>query len=200
MQLDSAACVVKTERKRVMKAVKQNGYALGEASDALKADRELVMEAVKQNGYALSYASGALKADREIVMEAVKTNGYALGHASDALKADREVVMAAVKQDGMDRRITKIQKNGFVITFAANVLKKDRLFIREAMLICANAFWFIPIAMRRDAGGVRAWLLLTNWKHVRLLLLGNSYEKSPLSCLPKELVETDLINGLIYNF
>ena len=88
-------------RYEMVAAVKQNGYALENASDELKGDRDVVMSAVKQHGWALEYASAELKNDRDIVMAAVKQNGWALRYASDELKNGCDIVMAAVKMDGV---------------------------------------------------------------------------------------------------
>ena len=104
----------KSDRKAVLAAVKEYGYALKNASEDLKADREIVLAAVKQNGGVLKNASEDLKADREIVLAAVKQNGYALQYVSEDLKADREIELAAVKQ------------NGDALQFASDDLKADR--------------------------------------------------------------------------
>ena len=69
-----------------MAAVKQNGWALQDASKDLQANLEIVMAAVKQDGLALQYASPYLRANPEIVMAAVKQNGGALYFASEALR------------------------------------------------------------------------------------------------------------------
>ena len=42
------------------------------ASAALKDDRKIVLEAVKQDGFALQYASPVLQDDHEIVLDAVE--------------------------------------------------------------------------------------------------------------------------------
>jgi hypothetical protein len=47
----------------VLEAVKNNGWALGHASEELQGDREVVLAAVKQNGEALQYASEELQAE-----------------------------------------------------------------------------------------------------------------------------------------
>ena len=57
-----------TEVVEALEAVKQNGRALGSASEELRGDREVVMEAVKQNGTALAYASKELKGDRPLTI------------------------------------------------------------------------------------------------------------------------------------
>ena len=62
-------------------AVKQDGCALGHASEELR---------IGANWDAIGYASEELRGDRELVLAAVKQNGYALGHASEELRGDRE--------------------------------------------------------------------------------------------------------------
>ena len=101
-------------RIEVLEAVKQNGYALLNASAALKDDREIVLEAVKQNGEVLTYASAALKEDREIVLEAVKQNGYALRYAS-----------AGLRNGGLREYVNHLKSNVFNVpkqTFIATIL------------------------------------------------------------------------------
>ena len=63
------------DKSFVLKAVKENGYALEHADESLKKDKSIVIEAVKQNGYALQYADESLKKNRSIVVAAFKTNG-----------------------------------------------------------------------------------------------------------------------------
>ena len=45
-------------RKFILKAVKQNGYALRNAGSDLKSDREIVLAAVQNDGFAICYAGG----------------------------------------------------------------------------------------------------------------------------------------------
>ena len=54
-----------------MKAVKQEGRLLQEASEEMKGDRELCMAAVAQNWRALEFVSQEMKGDREVCMAAV---------------------------------------------------------------------------------------------------------------------------------
>ena len=61
-------------RKALLKAVREDGFALRNADKSLKADRDIVLTAVKQNGSALEYAGKYLKADREVVLEAIKNS------------------------------------------------------------------------------------------------------------------------------
>ena len=56
-----------TEKTEALAAVKNDGWALEDASDELKADKEVVMVAVKNQVSALEFASDELKADKEVV-------------------------------------------------------------------------------------------------------------------------------------
>ena len=56
--------------------------ALRDASDELKNNKKVVLEAVKQKGWALEHASDELKNCKEVVLEAVKQYGYTSGFAS----------------------------------------------------------------------------------------------------------------------
>ena len=54
------------DRKKVLAAVKQDGWALKDADKFLKKDREIVMAAIKQDSDALEYVSEELQNDPEI--------------------------------------------------------------------------------------------------------------------------------------
>ena len=82
-------------RKALLKAVREDGFALRNADKSLKADREIVLAAVKQYGAALEYAHESLRADREVVFEAVKTTGWAIEYASEELQKDEELKKTA---------------------------------------------------------------------------------------------------------
>jgi len=56
----------------VLAAVKQNGQALGSASDTLNNNKGIVLAAVKQDGEAFVYAPDAMRNDEEVVMAAVR--------------------------------------------------------------------------------------------------------------------------------
>ena len=79
------------DRKVVLTAVTNYGYALRFASPELRADKKLVLAAVQQYGLALRWASKQLCADREIVVAAVRQKGSALVWASPELQADPEL-------------------------------------------------------------------------------------------------------------
>ena len=82
----------------MLEALKLDGCALEDATEALHADRAFVLQAVKQNGQAIQYAAGERCTESEFVLEAVKMDGCALEDAAEALHADRDVVLEAVKQ------------------------------------------------------------------------------------------------------
>ncbi|WP_064610347.1 DUF4116 domain-containing protein [Streptobacillus moniliformis] len=64
-------------KKEVLKAVKQDGWALEFASEELKNDKEVVMAAVKQNGDALQFASERLR-NNEINKTKGECNGISI--------------------------------------------------------------------------------------------------------------------------
>ena len=106
------------DKKEVLAAVKQDGYALGDADKSLQKDKAIVLAAVKQAGGALQYADKSLRKDKAIVLAAVKQAGYALRYADESLKKDKEVVLAAVKT------------TPDAIEAADETLKKDKLFLK----------------------------------------------------------------------
>ena len=111
-------------KKEVLVAVKNNGYALSNASEELQADKDVVLAAVKNNGYALPFASKELQADREVVLAAVDQDNRgssALEYASKELQADKEVVIAAVEQDGS------------ALKYASEELRADKEVVLEAV-------------------------------------------------------------------
>ena len=91
-----AEAVDQKAREALLKAVREDGYALEDAAKSLKADREVVLAAVKQWGGALEYAAKSLKADREVVLAAVKQWGDALEYAAKSLQGDQDVAFVAV--------------------------------------------------------------------------------------------------------
>jgi hypothetical protein len=72
----------------VLKAVKEDGWALEYVLDKLRDDKEFVLKAVKRDRwkFLLEYASERLRGDKEFVLEAVKRNVRALMRASERLK------------------------------------------------------------------------------------------------------------------
>ena len=63
------------DRDVVLKAVRQDGFALARAPASFRADEEIVRAAVGQAPRALKYASDELRANRELVLECLKLCG-----------------------------------------------------------------------------------------------------------------------------
>ena len=84
MALESARCNG-SDRQVILEAVKQNGCALGYASEKLRNDPDVVMAAVEQYGCALKYASEELKNELKIVLKAIKNDEDALEWVSQEL-------------------------------------------------------------------------------------------------------------------
>jgi CxxC motif-containing protein len=118
-----------TEKTEALAAVKNDGWALEDASDELKADKEVVMAAVQENGRALQFVSDELKADKEVVMAAVKNQVSALEFATDELKADKKWLIAAVKNDGG------------ALGYASDELKADREMVMVAVKNSGDALY-----------------------------------------------------------
>jgi len=116
------------DKKRVLKKVAVDGSELKNFPE-FHNDKKVVLAAVQDVGYALEYASEELRGDREIVLAAVQNYGYALQHASEALRRDRAIVLTAVRNSA-----TMIQfKRESVLRHASQELQKDREIILEAV-------------------------------------------------------------------
>ena len=127
-----------TDKKELLKTIKNDKYALQYASEELQNDKEVVLEAVGNYSCALYFASKTLRNDREVVLEAVKYNGFALEYASEELQNDKEVVLIAVENDGYSLRfaseelqndrevvLTAIKNNGHVLKYASKELQLE---------------------------------------------------------------------------
>ncbi|MGZ6298419.1 MAG: DUF4116 domain-containing protein, partial [Parachlamydiaceae bacterium] len=135
---------LKFNKKFMVVAVQENGYALEYASETLKSNKQLVLTAVQQNGLALQYAAEELKSDREIVLAAVQQNGLALQYAAEELKSDREIALAAV------------QKNRLAIEDVSKALKSDGKFMLSAALQNKEAFQYAAEELKSDKGFILA--------------------------------------------
>ena len=101
----------------VLKAVKNNNWALNYASKELKNDKEVVLEAIKKSGHSLTFASEKLRDDKEFVLEAVKNN-LSLYWVCDKLRNDKEIVHCAIKINGNNFRYAskELKNNKKIIT------------------------------------------------------------------------------------
>ena len=143
-----------------MAAVRQNGFALYDASEALRANREIVLAAVLHYAKALGYASAELRNDRELVFEAVSRDGATLEYASEAIRDDMQewsaregILRTALRNDGRalqflssrlraDRDIVMgaVTRNGDALKYAATELKNDRDVVFMAVQEPKNLF------------------------------------------------------------
>jgi len=127
------------DKELVMLALTERASALQYATEDLKADKEFVMTAVLRKAKALGHAANGFGADREVVMHAAKKSGVvALQMCAPPLKADREIVMAAVKQCGD------------ALKFADDSLRRDRVFVANAMQVDVNSLWAAAEELRDD--------------------------------------------------
>ena len=176
-----------TEKTEALAAVKNDGWALEDASDELKADKEVVMAAVQENGGALQFASDELKADKEVVMVAVKNDGYALKDASDELRADKEVVMVA-------------NPLWAALEYVSDELKADKEVVMAAVKIYGGALEYASDELKADkevvtAGGEKALEYALNEQNNKLVIEVNgrggdfSYHRLPIDEY-KELKDT----------
>ena len=99
--LEHCSPELRADRELVEAAVRQDPYAIAEASDELQDDRELVLLALttqraSQAGHMLRYASEALRRDRDLVLTAVRLDWKALLYADDELRQDPEFGKAMV--------------------------------------------------------------------------------------------------------
>lgn len=116
-----------------MAAIEQNGKALQHAGKQLQDNPEVVLAAVNLEPEALQYASERLKKDHTIVLAAVSKDdtGLVLRFASESLQKNQEIVKAAYKG------------NMAALTYAADDVKQDFAFMRDASAHDGNALEFI---------------------------------------------------------
>ena len=168
--LQKASENVASDKKFILQAVQENGFALQFASERLQADEEVVMAAVRQHGFALQFASESLQATQRVGLEAVQRNGYALQFASAKLRSDKKVVMQAVQNYGRALRFAcetlqsdkdvvmlAIRQDGEILVgeyssleFACRTLQSDKNFVLETVRHHALALRFACETLRTD--------------------------------------------------
>ena len=158
---------VQHHRNIVLAAIKQNGFALKDASEVLRNDREIVLAAVQRDGNALEYASKELQKDPEIVYAAVQSNGHALQFASPEIKTNRHIVLSAVQRDGRalqyaspelqnDKPIVlaAVKHNGLVLEYASEGLQNDEEIVLTAIQQNGHALQFASLELLLDKQNV----------------------------------------------
>ena len=73
-------------------------YANTRLFKKFKKDKKIVLIAVKQSGYALEYADEKLKADKKFILAAVKQDVSALEYVDDSLKNDPDILAIVNKK------------------------------------------------------------------------------------------------------
>ena len=136
--LQKASENVASDKKFILQAVQENGFALQFASETLQADEEVVMAAVRQHGWALQFASESLQNTQRIALEAVQQEGLALQFASAKLRSDKKLVMQAV------------QKDGSALRFACETLQSDKEVALVAVGQDVSALMFASKTLRAD--------------------------------------------------
>jgi len=153
------------DRGIVLKAVKEDGWALYYADKSLKKDREIVWEAVKQFGMAFACADDKFKKDRKLVLEAVKRGecATALKYADTLLKKDEKFILQALKTNieilkYADDSLTKdkkfilkvVKQNGWTLEFVDTLFRKDEDVILAAVKSTNCAFYYIDDRFKKD--------------------------------------------------
>ena len=128
-----------------MAAVRQNGFALYDASEALRANREVVLAAVLHYAKALGYASAELRNDRELVFEAVSRDGASLEFASEAIRDDMQEWTA---REGILR--TALQSDGRALQFLSSRLRADQDIVMGAVTRNGDALKYAATELKND--------------------------------------------------
>ncbi len=163
LDLVYADASLKRNRKIVLAAVKQDGWAL--ANTGFEKDREIVLAAVKQNSLAFYFADISLKGDRQILLTAVKNDHVNLVYADASLISNREFFLAAVKQNGFalqyadatsfnkcDREIVlaAVKQDGWALQFADESLRADREIVLAAVQQRGDALKYADESLKKD--------------------------------------------------
>ena len=113
--------------------VRKNGLNLESVGKEFQLDKEVVLAALSNNGLALRFAGSNLKKDREVVLAAARNSGESLKFAPEDFCIDREIVLESLKT------------SPYVFTRCASkdLFVKDRDFIKLAISICPEVFWYV---------------------------------------------------------
>ena len=168
------------DKKKVLAAVKQDGWELQYACDDLRNNPEVVLAAVIQDYLALQYASADLRNNPEIVLAAVKETGHALRFASSDLRNKENIVLAAVRQDCLalhyasdDLRNDKlfvlvvVTEHGWALKYAHDDLRNNPRVVLAAVKQNRQALQFASADLRNDPEFIRAIATLQNNRPTR---------------------------------
>lgn len=142
--LEYAPDHVKSNKRVVIAAVEQNGFALEFTTETLQDDFQIVMIALTKDGMVLKFASKHLCANKEVVLKAVRLDPFALAFACRTIRDDKEIVLIAVRLFGM------------VLEYASSRLRKDKDVVVAAVSQCGEALAFACPSLRCDKETLRA--------------------------------------------
>jgi predicted RNA-binding protein (virulence factor B family) len=201
MFLQNLPQTFRSNKKVVISAVTNDGYALNHAAENLQDDKEVVFAAVTNNGGALEFASQRLRADKEVVISAVTNNGYALNRAAENFRDNKEVVFAAVTSIGFalcyasqrlraDKEVvlSAVTRNGQALKYASKELRGDREVALAAARDNCDALHQISDELLQDHEFMQEALSYNPKKFLAL------YDKSDRNLLK------ETIYDLVYNF
>ena len=92
------------DKKSVLAALQEDGFALKKVDKSLKKDKSIVLEAVMYSGGgAMEFADKSLLEDKKFVLEALKKsgNGYLLKYVGENFRKDKSTVLEVVKLVGI---------------------------------------------------------------------------------------------------
>lgn len=141
---------LKDERALVQQALRRSGWALRFASERLKKDRSLVLEAIQSEGVAIRFAAEELRQNHSFVCEAMSRNGDALRYVDDEFHSDPKVVRSAVRQNGMALRFAATKNTPKAFAFACGPLKWDRALVLEMLQLDGSLLQHLPQELRCD--------------------------------------------------
>lgn len=138
-------------KEKVLDSVKNNGWALADASDELKCDREFIFDVLKINGWAMKYVCDTLKSDPPFILEALNYCDEAFTYASNEIKGNREIALQAVK------------KHGGALQFASEGLRADIEIVQTAVNTNVWAFEFASDSLKQNLDFVKDIVAQNGW-------------------------------------
>mmetsp|Transcript_99996 Transcript_99996/g.214232 ORF Transcript_99996/g.214232 Transcript_99996/m.214232 type:complete len:544 (-) Transcript_99996:129-1760(-) len=157
LTLEHASPELRCDQKIALAAVGQNPAAARYIDSKLLHDRTFALRVVAQNWPALVHLPMEMRSDPGIVHKALQQDWRALELASPDIRRDPEIVLAFVEErvegfqcEGKEHKrlcddrtflLEAAQWDGRALRYASASLRKDRLFVREA--VCRNpaALW-----------------------------------------------------------
>ncbi len=107
----------KSTRLEVLKAVKEDGYALSKANITFRDDYEIVLASVSWNSESIKYASERLKDNRKIAIKAIQADSRNFKYASERIRMNDKIAIDAIFSYGLNLKFSsmKLKKNYTVV-------------------------------------------------------------------------------------